>query len=116
MNKYCIICKTDKNISNFVKTRNECISCRQKIIEDKFKQGPFIYVFESFGRYSIGKVGKIDTNEEKFSNLNVHLFSHRCIDPNLIIKYIIYSIYLKNVYFTDSKINSLIMNSCMICY
>jgi hypothetical protein len=57
----------------------------------KFKQGPVIYVFESFGRHKIGKVGKIDTKEEKFGNLNERLASHRCMDPNLIIKYIIYT-------------------------
>ena len=46
----------------------------------KFKQGPVIYVFESFGRHKIGKVGKIDTKEEKFGNLNERLASHRCMD------------------------------------
>jgi hypothetical protein len=57
----------------------------------KFKEGPVVYVFKTFGRHKIGKVGKIDTNEEKFGNLNERLANHRCMDPNLIINYIIYT-------------------------
>jgi hypothetical protein len=56
----------------------------------KFKEGPVVYVFESFGRHKIGKVGRMDSNE-KFGNLNERLANHRCMDPNLIINYIIYT-------------------------
>ena len=85
--------------NKIIEDKNKKIKDQDKTIEKmkykrtchKFKQGPVIYVFESFGRHKIGKVGKIDTKEEKFGNLNERLASHRCMDPNLIIKYIIYT-------------------------
>jgi len=94
------------NLEDNLEIANKIIEDKDKKIKDqdktidkmkykrtchKFKQGPVIYVFESFGRHKIGKVGKIDTKEEKFGNLNERLASHRCMDPNLIIKYIIYT-------------------------
>lgn len=94
------------NLEDNLEIANKTIEDKDKKIKDqdktiermkykrtchKFKQGPVIYVFESFGRHKIGKVGKIDTKEEKFGNLNERLASHRCMDPNLIIKYIIYT-------------------------
>ena len=36
-------------------------------------------------------VGKVDSNEEKFGNINERLANHRCMDPSLIINYIIYT-------------------------
>jgi hypothetical protein len=94
------------NLEDNLEIANKIIEDKDKKIKDqdktidkmkykrtchKFKQGPVIYVFESFGRHKIGKVGKIDTKEEKFGNLNERLASHRCMDPKLIIKYIIYT-------------------------